>query len=120
MAEVAVEELGGKIPVVVGCTTFTPSQTIALGLHAKSVRMVCCPRLRRTSHHPSPAAKRNGRATAPLTAVPLQLPSDRWPDRNFAAGIAHPVLGVVGGLKLSQSENPVCFWISVRRSGSFE
>ena len=37
MAEVAVEELGGKIPVVVGCTTFTPSQTIALGLHAREI-----------------------------------------------------------------------------------
>ena len=37
VAEVAVEELGGKIPVVVGCTTFTPSQTIALGLHAREI-----------------------------------------------------------------------------------
>jgi 1-pyrroline-4-hydroxy-2-carboxylate deaminase len=37
VAEIAVEELGGKIPVVVGCTTFTPSQTIALGLHAREI-----------------------------------------------------------------------------------
>jgi 4-hydroxy-tetrahydrodipicolinate synthase len=37
VAEVAVEELGGKIPVVVGCTTFTPSQTIALGRHARDI-----------------------------------------------------------------------------------
>jgi dihydrodipicolinate synthase/N-acetylneuraminate lyase len=34
VAEIAIEELGGKIPVVIGCTTFTPSQTIALGRHA--------------------------------------------------------------------------------------
>ena len=26
VAEIAVEELGAKIPVVIGCTTFTPSQ----------------------------------------------------------------------------------------------
>jgi 4-hydroxy-tetrahydrodipicolinate synthase len=37
VAEIAVEELAGKIPVVVGCTTFTPSQTIALGLHAREI-----------------------------------------------------------------------------------
>jgi 4-hydroxy-tetrahydrodipicolinate synthase len=37
VAEIAVQELGGKIPVVVGCTTFTPSQTIALGLHAREI-----------------------------------------------------------------------------------
>ena len=37
VAEIAVEELRGKIPVVVGCTTFTPSQTIALGLHAREI-----------------------------------------------------------------------------------
>ena len=37
VAEIAVEELGGKIPVVIGCTTFTPSQTIALGLHAREI-----------------------------------------------------------------------------------
>jgi 1-pyrroline-4-hydroxy-2-carboxylate deaminase len=35
VAEIAVEELGGAIPVVIGCTTFTPSQTIALGRHAR-------------------------------------------------------------------------------------
>jgi dihydrodipicolinate synthase/N-acetylneuraminate lyase len=37
VAEIAVEELGGKIPVVIGCTTFTPSQTISLGLHARQI-----------------------------------------------------------------------------------
>jgi 4-hydroxy-tetrahydrodipicolinate synthase len=37
VAEIAVEELGGKIPVVIGCTTFTPSQTIALGQHAREI-----------------------------------------------------------------------------------
>ena len=37
VAEIAVEELGGRIPVVIGCTTFTPSQTIALGLHAREI-----------------------------------------------------------------------------------
>ncbi len=37
VAEIAIEELGGKIPVVIGCTTFTPSQTIALGLHAREI-----------------------------------------------------------------------------------
>src|ERR1700730_10060837 len=38
VAEIAVEELGGKIPVVVGCTTFTPQNTIELARHALSVR----------------------------------------------------------------------------------
>ena len=37
VAEIAVEELAGKIPVVIGCTTFTPSQTIVLGLHARDI-----------------------------------------------------------------------------------
>ena len=37
VAEIAVEELGGMIPVVIGCTTFTPSQTIALGRHAREI-----------------------------------------------------------------------------------
>jgi 4-hydroxy-tetrahydrodipicolinate synthase len=37
VAEIAVEELRGKIPVVIGCTTFTPSQTIALGQHAREI-----------------------------------------------------------------------------------
>jgi dihydrodipicolinate synthase/N-acetylneuraminate lyase len=37
VAEIAVEELAGKIPVVIGCTTFTPAQTIALGLHARAI-----------------------------------------------------------------------------------
>jgi dihydrodipicolinate synthase/N-acetylneuraminate lyase len=37
VAEIAVEELRGKIPVVIGCTTFTPSQTIALGRHAREI-----------------------------------------------------------------------------------
>ena len=43
------------------------------------------------------------------------LLSNQW-----HSGIANQVLGVIGGLKLSQGENPVCFWISVRRSDSFE
>lgn len=37
VAEIAVEELRGKIPVVIGCTTFTPSQTIALARHAREI-----------------------------------------------------------------------------------
>jgi 4-hydroxy-tetrahydrodipicolinate synthase len=37
VAEIAVEELRGKIPVVVGCTTYTPTATIALGRHAKEI-----------------------------------------------------------------------------------
>ena len=93
-AEVAVEELGGKIPVVVGCTTFTPSQTIALGLHAREIGadgMLSTPP---PYVAPTPRLRPNEmvRATTPLTAVPPQPPSDRWPDRNFASGIAHQVL----------------------------
>jgi dihydrodipicolinate synthase/N-acetylneuraminate lyase len=37
VAEIAVAELGGAIPVVIGCTTFTPSETIALGRHAREI-----------------------------------------------------------------------------------
>lgn len=37
VAEIAVEELKGKIPVVVGCTTYTAKDTIALALHAKGL-----------------------------------------------------------------------------------
>ena len=37
VAEIAVEELGGKIPVVIGCTTFTAAHTAQLGKHALSV-----------------------------------------------------------------------------------
>jgi 1-pyrroline-4-hydroxy-2-carboxylate deaminase len=37
VAEIAIEELGGTIPVVIGCTTFTPSRTIALGRHAREI-----------------------------------------------------------------------------------
>jgi 4-hydroxy-tetrahydrodipicolinate synthase len=37
VAEIAVEELRGRIPVVIGCTTFTPSATIALGRHAQEI-----------------------------------------------------------------------------------
>lgn len=38
VAEIAVEELGGKIPVVIGCTTFTPQNTIELARHALSIK----------------------------------------------------------------------------------
>jgi 1-pyrroline-4-hydroxy-2-carboxylate deaminase len=37
LAEIAVAELKGKIPVVVGCTTFTPRDTAELGRHAASI-----------------------------------------------------------------------------------
>jgi len=37
IAEIAVEELRGRIPVVIGCTTFTPAATIALARHAKEI-----------------------------------------------------------------------------------
>jgi 4-hydroxy-tetrahydrodipicolinate synthase len=37
VAEIAVEELRGRIPVVIGCTTFTPAATIALGRHAQAI-----------------------------------------------------------------------------------
>jgi 4-hydroxy-tetrahydrodipicolinate synthase len=37
LAEVAVEELKGKIPVVIGCTTYTAAQTSELGRHAKEI-----------------------------------------------------------------------------------
>ena len=37
VAEISVDELSGKIPVVISCTTFTPSQSIALGRHAREI-----------------------------------------------------------------------------------
>ena len=37
LAEIAVQELKGKIPVVVGCTTFTPQHTSDLAQHAASI-----------------------------------------------------------------------------------
>jgi 4-hydroxy-tetrahydrodipicolinate synthase len=37
VAEVAVEELKGKIPVVIGCTTYTAAHTSELGRHAKEI-----------------------------------------------------------------------------------
>jgi 1-pyrroline-4-hydroxy-2-carboxylate deaminase len=37
VAELAVEELKGKVPVVIGCTTFRPRDTARLALHAKSI-----------------------------------------------------------------------------------
>jgi 4-hydroxy-tetrahydrodipicolinate synthase len=37
VAEIAVEELGGKIPVVIGCTTFNAGHTAELGRHARSI-----------------------------------------------------------------------------------
>src|SRR6266545_652918 len=37
VAQIAVEELKGKIPVVIGCTTFTAEQTCELAQHAEHV-----------------------------------------------------------------------------------
>ena len=37
VAEVAVEELKGKIPVVIGCTAYTAAHTSELGRHAKEI-----------------------------------------------------------------------------------
>ena len=37
VAEISVEELGGKIPVVIGCTTFNAGHTAELGRHARSI-----------------------------------------------------------------------------------
>lgn len=37
VAEIAVEELKGKIPVVIGCTTYTARQTIELARHAQAI-----------------------------------------------------------------------------------
>jgi 4-hydroxy-tetrahydrodipicolinate synthase len=37
IAEIAVKELKGCIPVVIGCTTFTPAATIALARHAQQI-----------------------------------------------------------------------------------
>ena len=37
VAEIAVEELTGRIPVVIGCTTYTAATTIELGRHAREI-----------------------------------------------------------------------------------
>jgi 4-hydroxy-tetrahydrodipicolinate synthase len=37
VAAICVEELRGQIPAVIGCTTFTPGETIALARHAQQV-----------------------------------------------------------------------------------
>ena len=37
VAEIAVEELRGKIPVVIGCTTYTAAHSAELGRHAKDI-----------------------------------------------------------------------------------
>ena len=37
VAELAVDELKGKVPVVIGCTTFRPADTIRLAKHASSI-----------------------------------------------------------------------------------
>src|SRR4051812_28254735 len=37
VAEIAVEELRGKIPVVIGCTTFNAWHTVELGKHARAI-----------------------------------------------------------------------------------
>jgi 4-hydroxy-tetrahydrodipicolinate synthase len=37
VAEIAVEELKGKIPIVIGCTTFTAEQTCELAQHADQI-----------------------------------------------------------------------------------
>jgi 1-pyrroline-4-hydroxy-2-carboxylate deaminase len=37
VAEIAVEELKGKMPVVIGCTTFTPRHTAELAQHAQHI-----------------------------------------------------------------------------------
>ena len=42
VAEVAVEEVGGDLPVVVGCTSYTPNQTIELSRHVASIGAARC------------------------------------------------------------------------------
>ncbi|MBS0562060.1 MAG: dihydrodipicolinate synthase family protein [Proteobacteria bacterium] len=37
VAEIAVEELGGRMPVVIGCTTYTAADTAELGGHAQAI-----------------------------------------------------------------------------------
>lgn len=37
IAEIAVDELKGKLPVVIGCTTFTPGHTADLARHAEQI-----------------------------------------------------------------------------------
>ena len=37
VAQIAVEELGGRIPVVIGCSSFKLDETVRLGQHAKEI-----------------------------------------------------------------------------------
>lgn len=37
VADISVEEAGARIPVVVGCTSYTPSEVVALAAHASSI-----------------------------------------------------------------------------------
>lgn len=37
VAEIAVQEVAGQVPVVIGCTSFTPAQTSELAAHAKDI-----------------------------------------------------------------------------------
>jgi 1-pyrroline-4-hydroxy-2-carboxylate deaminase len=37
VAEVAVSEVAGQVPVVIGCTSYTPAETIGLAEHARSI-----------------------------------------------------------------------------------
>ena len=37
VAEIAVSEIAGQIPVVIGCTSYTPAETIALAEHARTI-----------------------------------------------------------------------------------
>jgi len=37
VAEIAMQEVGGKMTVVIGCTTFTPDHTCELAAHARSI-----------------------------------------------------------------------------------
>lgn len=56
VAEIAVEELKGRIPVVIGCTTYTPAATIELALHARHIGADGVP-LRRRPMPPRPRAR---------------------------------------------------------------
>ena len=37
MAEIAVQEVAGQVPVVIGCTSFTPAETSKLAAHARDI-----------------------------------------------------------------------------------
>ena len=37
VAEVAVHEVAGQVPVVIGCTSFTPAETSGLAAHARDI-----------------------------------------------------------------------------------